>query len=278
MINDCYKFENIEFTDGLFDDCVDATYIIHLKENERLTNVQQQLEEYHPTNKVFILYNKGPGCEKNIENNIPPLDLVDAFLHCFKHAEDNNYDNILILEDDFIFDKKIKENEHIQNICNFIKTKNGEPIMYRIGCIPLLQIPYSWDFMHNKGLLMGTHSVIYNKAYCDKLLQIDQTKINDWDIFNNGFANSYTYYTPLCYQLFPETENSKYWGQENILFFVLGKILFLIFQFLGLNKSIEPGYSFFYTFSKFLFFIVFGILFCLFYWIFKFFKIKKLKK
>jgi len=255
-MSECYHFENIQFDDGLLNDCVDATYIIHLKENGRLENIKTQLKIYKPTDNIHILINKGPTCEKNIENHIPPTDLVHAFLQCFQHAEGNAYNNILILEDDFMFSEKIKEREHSKNICGFIKNKEGELLSYRIGCIPLLQIPCTTDFMHYRGFFMGTHAVIYNKLYRVNLLKTDISQIHDWDIFNNLNANSYTYYLPLCYQLFPETENLKYWGIKNNLYLIAGKILFFIFQLLGLNTSVEPGYSFFYIFSKTIFFLL----------------------
>jgi hypothetical protein len=177
-----------------------------------------------------------------------------------------------------MFSEKIKEREHCDKICNFVKSKEGEPIIYRLGCIPLLQIPYTWDYMHYKGIFMGTHSVIYTKMYRDQLLKIDKNTIMDWDIFNNSnFAKSYTYYVPLCYQLFPETENSKYWGAENSVYKFFGKILFSIYQLLGLNKNAEPGYSFFYMFSKILFFILLAICFCIFIFIVRIFIPLKLK-
>jgi hypothetical protein len=64
----------------------------------------KQLNEYQPTNTVYILFNKGyKKCKKQDFITNPPYDLVDANLNIFKHAKENNYDNILILEDDFIF-------------------------------------------------------------------------------------------------------------------------------------------------------------------------------
>jgi hypothetical protein len=273
-----YNFENIEFEDGIFDHCVDATYIIHVENDGRLESVRNQLLQYHPSNKVHLLFNKGP-----IESgNIPPVDLVQAFFHCFEHASENAYRNILILEDDFTFSEQISDSKNISNICQFIKKKDGEPTMYRLGCIPVFQMPCTWDFMHYKGVFMGTHGVIYNKAYCDKLLEMDKNTIIDWDIFNNGVfkANCYTYYMPLCYQLFPETKNSFYWGIENPIYCLFGSVLFFIYQLFGLNVSIEPGYSFFYSFSKFLFFIIFAIFFCIFIYFSKVYKnfIDKSKK
>lgn len=258
----CYYFDNIKFNDGLLNDCIDATYIIHLEGNGRLQDIQKQLEEYHPSNEVFILFNKGyKKCKKAEYINASPIDLIDAFLQCFQHAEENAYNNILILEDDFIFSEKIKEREHCENICEFIKSKEGEPMHYRIGCIPYIQIPYTIDFIHYKGCFIGgTHAVIYNRLYRDTLLKSDTSQIHDWDIFNNFNTNSYTYYLPLCYQLIPETENSKNWGSENTVYLIASKILFFILQLLGLNKSVEPGYSFLYMFSKIIFFLLVFIL------------------
>ena len=257
----CYYFDNIKFNDGLLNDCIDATYIIHLEGNGRLQDIQKQLEEYHPSNEVFILFNKGyKKCKKAEYINASPIDLIDALLQCFQHAEENAYNNILILEDDFMFSEKIKEREHRENICKFVKSKEGEPMHYRIGCIPYIQIPYTIDFTHYKGFSMGTHAVIYNRLYRNYLMKIDKHTIHDWDILNNFNTNSYTYYIPLCYQLIPETENSKNWGSENTVYLLGGKILFFIFQLLGLNKSVEPGYSFLYMFSKIIFFLLVFIL------------------
>jgi hypothetical protein len=95
-MSECYKFDNIEFNDGLLNDCVDATYIIHVEENGRFSNIQNQLIKYHPTDKVHLLTNKGPECNKNIPNHIPSTDLVHAFFECFEHAEKNGYRNVLI--------------------------------------------------------------------------------------------------------------------------------------------------------------------------------------
>jgi outer membrane lipoprotein-sorting protein len=55
----CYTFVEYNFNEGLFDKTIDATYIIHLENNGRFESVIKQLEEYKPTKKVYILYNKG---------------------------------------------------------------------------------------------------------------------------------------------------------------------------------------------------------------------------
>ena len=42
----CYNFEKLNYKAGLFDETVDATYIIHLEGNGRYENILKQLEEY----------------------------------------------------------------------------------------------------------------------------------------------------------------------------------------------------------------------------------------
>jgi hypothetical protein len=270
-MSDCYTFESISYDDGIFNSCVDATYIIHVVNNDRLDHVKAQLSSYHPTNQLFLLHNT-IDCDKKIENHIPPTDLVHAFLECFQHAKTNGYGNILILEDDFIFSEDINSSSCIDDIHDFLQkivnSSPNQPIMYRLGCIPFIQIPSfhlydSVDFKHWTGMFMGTHAVIYNREYCESILQYYEKNANtiqDWDIFNNtGFANSYTYYKPLCFQLFPPTDNSFWWGFGHPITSFFGKLLFNIFQWLGLDKSVDPGYSFFYGFSKIIALILFGI-------------------
>ena len=255
----CYHFENIENQNGIMDNIVDATYIIHLENNDRLENINQQLKRCAISKKIHILFNKGTTCDKNIKVHVPPTDLVDAFYQCFKHAKQNSYNNILILEDDFIFDDKINDVSHIENIRDFFERNEHKPISYRIGCVPLIKFPCDMTFKHYHGVFSGTHAVIYNKPFCDMLLNIDSNEINDWDVFNNNLY-AYTYYTPLCYQLFPDTVNSYYWGFDSYIRRFIGILIYSLFQLFGLNKSIEPGYPFFYMFSNITFLLIFGLL------------------
>ena len=66
MINSCYRFEKLEYEKGLYDDAIDATFIIHLENNSRYNNIMNGLEKYKPTKIIYILYNKGyKNCKKN---------------------------------------------------------------------------------------------------------------------------------------------------------------------------------------------------------------------
>jgi hypothetical protein len=239
----CYRFEKIEF-DGhsaLLD--IDATYIIHLENNGRLDSVKEQLNKFRPTKDVFILYNKGyKNCKKEEYIDKPPLDLIDAFWYIFKDAQQKNYNNILILEDDFMFNDKIKDKIVQQNIMDFINNTNYD--VYSLGLLPFLQSAY------NKTTSIcllggGMHSVIYSRECIDKVLQDDKRSIKDWDLYIATKFTKYIYNEPLCYQLFPETENQKYWENDigvRTQKYAMNK--------LKLDTHAEPGYSIMYFISR----------------------------
>jgi hypothetical protein len=89
------------------------------------------------------------------------------------------------------------------------------------------------------------------------------------------------YYLPLCYQLWPETDNSKYWVENsfsdsqkmaplnkyfaNLSTNNLKKIKNLI----GLDKQPEPGFTIIYTISKIISLLIFILLIYLIYRIVK---------
>ena len=145
----CYRFEKIIFNDGLLSDEVNATYILHLENNGRYESIMEQLTEYHPTNIVYICYNKGyANCEKAKYIDASALDLVDANLHIFKHAKDHNYDNILVLEDDFIFDKQIKDVWKLPAIAPWEKSCGKHPTQKPLSVLTRLILastkPNAW--------------------------------------------------------------------------------------------------------------------------------------
>ena len=258
----CYKYEKKVFNEGLLDNSIDATYIIHLENNGRLPNILEQLNIYQPSKIVYILFNKGyKKCKKNLLVQSTTYDLVDAFLHIFKDANNKKYNNILILEDDFIFNKKIKNKKVINDINKFIKLKVNEEFIYLLGTLPFFQIPY--EINHFKLLSsLGTHACIYSKKAIDTILKKSDEKIDDWDTFTNFNFTRYLYKEPLCYQLFPETDNFKNWND------VYGNIsiLKIYLKSLNLDKKVEPGYSINYFISIFWFYLfIFFLLLILFY-------------
>jgi hypothetical protein len=260
--NGCYSLEEINFDDEILTS-VDATYIIHLVGNGRYDDIKNQLDEYHPTKTVFILHNKGyKKCPKP-EVDIPPKDLIDSYLVIFKDAKQKNYNNILVLEDDFIFNEKIKETYHRNNVNNFLTSHENENFIYYLGCVVyMFLIPYDW-YHYIPTLHGGTHALIYSKKARDYFLSYSLSEIYDWDAFciNNYKSNKYLYYYPLCYQIFPETENSKFWGNNSIIDKIGVYIAkFISNKMLGLNKYPEPGYTILYSLSKILTVLLFFLI------------------
>jgi hypothetical protein len=252
----CYHLEKLEFGNALLD--IDATYVIHLENNGRLDSVKAQLNEFQPTKNVFILHNKGyKNCNKGGYIDKAPLDLVDAYLYIFKDAQKKDYKHVLILEDDFIFNNKIKDKDVRQNIMNFISNKKYD--VYALGILPFLQKAY--DNTSGISLLgSGAHAIIYSRKCINKTLQKDKRSIKDWDFYLGTTFTKYMYNEPLCYQLFPETENQNYW--PNIL--GIKYITLYIMKILKLDTRVEPGFSILYIASKGLY----GLCIILLVWLF----------
>lgn len=259
----CYKFEKLNYESGLLDASVDVTYIIHLENSGRYDNILKQLEKYKPTKIVYILLNKGfTKCNKTgIESS--HADLTDCYLQIFKHARKQNFGNVLILEDDFVFNEKIKENEHIKNINTFLEKKAGDNFIYFLGAIPWFLIPYN-SYNYRCILSSGTHSVIYSKSHRDDFLEnfSKRMMVTDWDInYNINFTSRFIYYTPLCYQICDNSENSRNPKFDNKYMALASEVVKycnynIIFRILGLDKNPEPGYSIFYFYSKIIFYLV----------------------
>ena len=249
---ECYTFKKMKYNTGLLHDAVDATYIIHLEGNGRYDDIMNQLKTYHPTKEVYILFNKGyKKCQKDEHIKLPAHDLVDAFLNIFKHAKNQNYDNILILEDDFIFTEKIKKESIQHDICSFLNNNKNKDYQYFLGCVPSIHFPYTLDFKHFINISsLGTHAVIYTKKNREKLLKVNQKDITDWDWYSFTHSRRYMYCEPLCYQLFYDTENSEYWGTNSYFLYIPARIVKKTFKMFKLDTQIEPGYSIFYILSK----------------------------
>jgi hypothetical protein len=253
----CYSFKKITNNNGFFDSIVDATYIIHLKDNGRINSIYEQLKEYQPTKVIYIVYNEGyKKCSKSMFIKNSANDLVDVNLQIFKHSIKMNYDAILVLEDDFIFNPKIKEDFHRNNVISFLNNNSNKPYYYFLGCAPILQMPY--DYYNYRPLVSGgTHAVIFNNKMKKIILDADQENIKDWDEFGIWLKHKYMYYIPLCYQLYPDTENSSSWGVDNN--FIVRNIKQsgrLFIKLLKMDTQTEPGYSIIYIISKLLFLLL----------------------
>ena len=246
----CYRFEEVAGENPLFTH-IDATYVIHLEGNGRLESVRKELADFYPSKNTSILFNKGyKKCEKqHLPEQETYSDLVDANLTIFRDAKEKKYKTILILEDDFFFHKEVRK--HTKNVEEFLVANKNKEYYYFLGCIPQISLP-TFGFHNQVFLSCVTHAVIYSESFRDKLLLVDQEDINDWDGYQQTQLpfNKYMYHTPICYQLFPETENSKVWGKNNAVSRVYCRIMFQIAQWMELNVRAEPSYSILYFVSK----------------------------
>jgi hypothetical protein len=249
----CYQFQKRVYTDGIFNNAIDATYIIHLSNNGRESHIENQLSMYHPTDRIFLVINQGyKSCSKSLPEQKPAHDLTDSFLQIFQHANEENYNHILILEDDFEFHPKIKNPEIQREISDFLNSKHTDKFLYYLGCLPYLQ---STGFSNHNRLYLsgGTHACIYSRPLRNFILESYKSKdIVDWDVFHNCNLFHYprfVYKEPLCYQLFSFTENSNHWYNP----FGLADGLKQIHQYFQLDKKVEPGHQIFYNLSKFIY-------------------------
>lgn len=268
---DCYSFEYVAGRNPLFKH-IDATYVIHLENNGRLENVRKELNKYYPSENTCILYNKGfRNCEKKLPKFETQYDLIDANLFIFRDAKKKNYKNILILEDDFFFHKEVRN--HTGCIDKYIiKKKVDGDLMYLLGCLPVLSFPRDMQMIHyTVPVAGGTHAVIYSKKYREQLLLVKQEKILDWDSFQLSFRpfNRVMYHMPLCYQLFPKTENSNNWGNQNAILKLTCSYMFQVLQIMRLDVQVDPGYPICYFFSKSIIWTLFITLFFVFYTLFR---------
>jgi hypothetical protein len=119
--NKCHKKIKFHFLKGLFDDSIDVTYILYLEGNiERYNSILKQIQKYQPTKNIYLISNKGyKKCKKNVNVNNATHDCTYSHIEAYIHAENNNFNNILILEDDFIFDEDLNDPTNIKHIYVF---------------------------------------------------------------------------------------------------------------------------------------------------------------
>lgn len=275
----CYKFVKRQYEKGLFDMSVDATYIITMVNSKRINSVNEQLQKYKPSKNLYIVENQGfKNCKKILPEQKSSYDLIDCFLQIFKHAEKENYNNILILEDDFIFSNDLKS--HVKNVNEYIKNLKDSSFIYFLGCLPWLKIN-SFFSRHSQLLAStGCQSCIYSKKARENILNDNVYSMIDWDLYLNlKILNitRYVYDKPLCYQTFPETENQKNWPNP----FGICTLFIIFLKFLGVTENIEPGTSFVYFMSNFtlsILFLIFTFITYVFYKVYSLLKNNRLKK
>lgn len=259
----CYRFELVEFEDCLFKN-VEATYILHLEGNGRIEHIHEQLKTYHPTKKVYIVYNKGyKKCEKDLAIQRTTDDLVHVNITVFEHAQ--QYKHVLVLEDDFIFSKEVVG--HAKHVDTFLK--RDTMFVYQLGGIPLIAMPI--DMNHCRSYSVAAHANIYDVSARKRILnnyRSNKSKIENIDYYISTILPVYMYHKPLCYQIFPMTDNRKNWFKNaNGLFSVVDVIFNTFISWTNLENEPEPGFSILYFLAKLIPFILFFLLVWLFSYI-----------
>jgi len=271
--NHCYYFEERNYKNGFFDSFVDATYILTMEDSKRKDEYEEQLKKFIPTKKLYIVHNKGyKKCNKDLPENISGYDLIDAYLNTMNHSIEHNYNNILILEDDFIFNEEIKNVNIINEIKNiFINNKTS--FYVSLGSINYFFIPFSASNVYRGICSFASHSIIYNRKICFDIL--NDNNINNylhWDGYLTIKYIKYFYKFPLCFQKIPETENQKHWfknlyGKEYLLYIIKRFI-----DYIEVNKNPKLGWyrinNICFCFSYIIWIFIIGIILIIVYYTF----------
>jgi hypothetical protein len=248
-------FELIDYPGALLDSLVDATYVIHLVGNGREQVMRENIASFPPSKRTFVVHNLGPAA-KPPRIDSTTRDIVDTNLRIFEHARDQGFHNILVLEDDFFFGHEIHRPGVIEDIAAFLEHQGPEAaFIYSLGCLPFFSLPADEAGLHYYGPFLGLHACIFSAPYREGLLeQKDELLLWDWEITN---PTCYFYKEPLCFQLFPPTENRKNWGRELIpsLHCVIQFLADGFVPFFALDTSIK-GYYLIYFLAKWWIFIL----------------------
>jgi len=265
----CYHFKELTFKYGIFDKSIDATYVLTMQNKGRFNNIHKQLSAVKPSKKIYVVFNEGyKACSKPLQKKNSSVDLIHANFEVFKHAQQHNYKSIMILEDDFIFDKEITYLKHVSKINEFCHQHREKSYCLSLGSLPLIVFPINDSFYYSFAST-GTHCMIYSTQFMKETLSKNHNRIKDWDIYTNASWKRYVYGQPLCTQIFSETENQKNWpsflGLKNFFLYIVKQV--------ELDKRPQPGFNWFYFYAKFfsfvLFLLILGILIILLYLIYK---------
>ena len=250
----CYYFKKFNFNLGILDNVVDCCIVLLMENNkEREKSITKTINKYKLCSNTLIQYNKGyKNCNKKLYKQNSFYDINDAYYNAFKYADSKNYKNILILEDDALFDHNILNPKIIRDIEN----------LYNTTKVNLFNLGPGFHIIHPKNMLFDNynckqlincyvaHSCIYSKEYRNNYYNSYNNqglrKIGfDDDMTILNYGPIYMYNKPISYQAFVETENIKQWGKSNkIKIFNLGSLCLNFFKFLNLDFHNTPIKSF----------------------------------
>lgn len=253
----CYRF--VEYSSvprGTFDSVIDCTYVLLMENSPREKSILKTIQDAQLTQRVRIQYNKGfRKCTKELPEQKPNFDLCHALQNVFKDALANEYERIVVLEDDCLFDERIRDPEVVGDLTTFLRDR--DPEVYNLGTMIFLTFPWAPLFQKHHRLLFGslTHAMIYNKKYMETVAQSIHMSTDFEPIFH---FSAFTYHKPLAYQLFTPTENS----QEG--WYGLWPIMnYLIFERFHMDTCYQPGFDRMYKVSHGMSIVIFLLIFYL---------------
>jgi hypothetical protein len=165
--------------------------------------------EYNLHSNIIIQYNKGfKLCKKKLLKNYSNYDLNDANFQVFNYSIEKNYNNILILEDDFIITKNIYKKEYVNAISYFVKNKDYNVLS--LGAFPYIKQCFG-KYISKCFIIACNQANIYNKKYFQIFKnRIKSIKYKHADDFRN-VSKLYMTNIPIIIQPFPITYNMKQW-------------------------------------------------------------------
>ena len=256
---DLYKFDSIIESNFKFE-FIDATYVLTLKDSPRISTVTTQLHKTPLSKLTYIVENPG---YKKIDKPLPRQDTEAdiAYSHYIicKHAIENSYNTILVLEDDFVLEEELEHPSVARDIKHFLSQKVDT---YFLGCTPFVSIPASFNLKHWYVPYGGTaHAMIHQSSGIQKLVEFYEKNaltIKGIDLVIFKINRCYMYYDPLITQTFPKTENSQLWADSLTQY---------IINLTDLANKTRPGYDYIYIVSKIGYLLILFIVIQIFLWI-----------
>ncbi len=269
---ECYEIDELYVKEGLLDTLVDAVYVLLLENSSRSESVYRQVNEYKLCRNVFVFINKGyKKCKKVMCQQKPAYDLMDANAQVMYHSQEKGYNNILILEDDFLLDERIRDPVILKEISEFVNKRDFN--LYNLGAVSIPLNPWA---THMKPLFScAAHAVIYSSQGRRVILdeyQKDACLTSPWILrklsdfrghdswYNRFLDKQYFYKIPVCYQIFPETENRKEWDV------FLSK---MVINFLRLDVQAQPGWDNLYMSVKIISYVLYFVIIVVLYKLYK---------
>lgn len=231
-MNKCYYYKIINNNKGIFNNIVDAVGILTMENSNREHQYMNQINKHNIHSNIHIQYNKGYiNCNKELKKQNTLNDICDSYYTLFKYFINNNYDKVLILEDDFLLDDNI--NNYINDIEDFTNNNKFDAINLGAGMF-ILNPLYINDKFKQCFMFMTTHGIIYNRSYLLKYINMYENGeiTNDYDKYFIFPKKLYIYEKPLVYQPIVKTTNSSNW---EIMGIKTQNILFLIYKLLNMK-------------------------------------------